>query len=108
MLHDYSFRLLAHLSNSDQYKDRAPTVCIGGRVFRWALFRVLCCVPYSIWHSPVDYCLVRSATWEYAAKYLLKSPPCLPVSGIQWNLLIRTLSGPAVPSFVERLSSFQK
>ena len=30
---------------------------------------------------------------------------CIPIVRIQWNL-IRTLSGPAVLSFVERLSSF--
>ena len=36
-------------------------------------------------------------------------PKCLlfKVSTIQWNFLIRTLSGPAVLSFVERLSSFR-
>ena len=28
------------------------------------------------------------------------------IYGVQWTLLIRTLSGPAVLSFVERLSSF--
>ena len=27
--------------------------------------------------------------------------------GLQWNLLIRTLSGPAILSFTERLSSFR-
>lgn len=36
VLHDYNFRLLTHISNGDQYKDKAPVVSalVGG----WVLF----------------------------------------------------------------------
>lgn len=65
VLHDYSFRLLTPLSNTEQYKDRAPIVShlIGGVVgSKWSCVVFVDWVLCSIWHSLVGCCLELSPT----------------------------------------------
>ena len=59
MLHDYNFRLLTHISNSEQYKDQAPVV--SDDTYLLLVFMPYACDYYivlqeidrSIWRMPV-------------------------------------------------------